>query len=153
MFDALRAPYAWGGSCRVRQAGLRISAVHRRFRNGLLAGIAALGMACGSSGGTTSPTPPVVGTTVTITSSGVSPKNLQISPGSQVTFVNNDSRNHEMTSDPHPEHTDCPAINQVGTIVPGQTKQTGNLNAVRTCGYHDHGDAQNTRWQGQITIQ
>jgi plastocyanin len=98
--------------------GLRRPAVHRRFRNGLLTGIAALGTACGSSGGTTTPTPPVVGTTVTITSNGVSPKNLQVSPGSQVTFVNNDSRNHEMTSDPHPEHTDCPAINQVGTDRP-----------------------------------
>ena len=39
---------------------------------------------------------------------GVSPKNLVVGPGTQVTFVNNDSRNHEMTSDPHPEHTECP---------------------------------------------
>jgi len=108
--------------------------------------------ACGCSGGT-SPSPPVAGSTITITSSGVSPKNLQISPGSQVTFVNNDRINHEMNSDPHPDHTDCPAINQVGVIVPGQSKQTGNLNVVRVCGYHDHSDAQNTRWQGQITIQ
>ena len=110
--------------------------------------------ACGSDGGTTtSPSPPVAGTTVTITASGVSPKNLQVTPGTQVTFINNDARNHEMTSDPHPEHTDCPELNQVGVIVPGQSKQTGNLNNRRTCGYHDHNDAQNTRWQGQITIQ
>ena len=106
-----------------------------------------------SSGGTTTPSPPVVGTTITITSSGVSPKNLQVSPGAQVTFVNNDSRNHEMTSDPHPEHTDCPAINQVGLLVTGQTKQTGNLTTVRSCKYHDHADALNANWQGTITIQ
>ena len=116
-------------------------------------GVLALGTpACGDSGGT-SPSPPVAGTTITITSSGVSPKNLLIPPGSQVTFVNSDRINHEMNSDPHPDHTDCPAINQVGVIVPGQSKQTGNLNVVRTCGYHDHSDAQNVRWQGQITIQ
>lgn len=120
----------------------------------LAVGFLSFAIACGGgSGTTTTPSPPEVGTTVTITSSGVSPKNLQISPGSQVTFINNDSRNHEMRSDPHPEHDDCPAINQVGVIVPGQTKQTGNLNLVRSCGYHDHSDALNTRWQGQITIQ
>jgi plastocyanin len=108
--------------------------------------------ACGGGSGT-SPSPPVAGTTITITSSGVSPKNLQVSPGSQVTFVNSDRINHDMNSDPHPEHTDCPAINQVGVIVPGQTKQTGNLNMVMTCGDHDHGDAQNANLQGKITIQ
>ena len=36
-------------------------------------------------------------------------------------FVNNDSRSHEMFSDPHPEHTDCPEINQVGFLSPGQS--------------------------------
>src|SRR6476646_9413427 len=113
-----------------------------------------LGSACGgSSTPAPTPSPPTVGTTVTIASSGVTPKNLQIRPGTQVTFINNDTRNHDMESDPHPEHTDCPPINQVGVIVPGQSKQTGNLNVVRTCGYHDHDDAQNTRWQGVITIQ
>ena len=111
-------------------------------------------LACSSdSGGGTTPSPPVAGSTITIETSGVTPKNLQVAPGAQVTFVNNDSLNHEMTSDPHPEHTDCPAINQVGVIVPGQTKQTGNLNTARTCGYHDHSDAQNPAWQGRITVQ
>jgi hypothetical protein len=32
-------------------------------------------------------------------------------------------------SDPHPEHTECPAINTVD-LVPAQ-QQTGNLNVVR----------------------
>ena len=120
----------------------------------LLFPIVVFAISCGGDGGTTtSPSPPVAGTTITIAASGASPKNLQIRAGTQVIFVNNDGRNHEMTSDPHPEHIDCPEINQVGVIVPGQSKQTGNLNLVRVCGYHDHSDAQNTRWQGQITIQ
>jgi plastocyanin len=108
--------------------------------------------ACGSDVGTP-PTPPVAGSTIAITSSGVSPKNLLVSPGTQVTFTNSDSRNHEMTSDPHPEHTDCPAINTVDLVVPGQSKQTSNLNAVRTCGYHDHQNPENTALRGTITIQ
>ena len=117
------------------------------------AGIAVLAAACGSSDSGMAPSPPVSGTTITITSSGVSPKNLLVSPGTQVTFMNNDSRNHEMTSDPHPEHTDCPAINTVDLLVPGQSKQTGNLNAVRTCGYHDHQNSENASLRGTLTIQ
>ena len=83
----------------------------------------------------------------------MSPKSLTISPGTQVTFVNNDRINHEMASNPHPEHTDCPEINQVGFLVPGQSRQTGNLNTTRTCRYHDHGDSLNSAWQGTITIR
>jgi plastocyanin len=112
-----------------------------------------LATACGSGNSGVPPSPPVAGSTITITSSGVSPKNLIVSPGTQVTFVNSDARNHEMNSDPHPDHVDCTAINTVGLIVPGQSKQTGNLNTVRTCGYHDHVLFSNTSLQGTITIQ
>ncbi len=86
----------------------------------------------------TTPETPTVTTTITITATGVSPKDIQVSPGARVTFVNNDTRAHNMTSNPHPEHTDCPEINQVGLLTPGQSRQTGNLNTVRTCGFHDH---------------
>ena len=72
--------------------------------------------------------------------------------GTQVAFVNNDSQNHEMDSDPHPQHDQCPEINLVGFITPGQTKQTGALNTVRTCGYHDHGNPDARSLQGNIVI-
>jgi plastocyanin len=118
------------------------------------AGAIALVTACGGgmppSGGGGTPPP---NTTITITSSGVSPKSLVVSPGTQVTFVNNSLVNHEMNSDPHPEHTDCPQINDVGFITPGQSKQTGNLNTVRICGYHDHNRFADRSLQGTITIQ
>jgi plastocyanin len=91
--------------------------------------------------------------TITISSSGVSPKQLTVSPGTRVLFTNNDSRAREMTSDPHPEHTDCVEINNIGNIVPGQTKETGNLNTVKTCGYHDHGNPDDARFKGQIIIK
>jgi plastocyanin len=115
--------------------------------------MALLATACGSDTSGTPPSPPVAGSTITITSSGVSPKSLVVSPGTQVTFTNNDFRNHEMASDPHPEHTDCPAINTVDLVVPGQSKQTSNLNVVRTCGYHDHMNPDNASLRGTITIQ
>jgi len=102
-----------------------------------------------SSGGPPSPNP---GITVTITSSGVNPKQLQVPQGTRVLFTNNDTRDRQMYSDPHPEHTDCPEINNVGLLSPGQTKETGNLNTVRTCGYHDHGNPDDARFKGSIII-
>jgi len=115
--------------------------------------MASLAAACGGNDNGMPPSPTPAGSTITITSSGVSPKNLVVSPGTQVTFMNNDSRNHEMTSDPHPEHTECPAINTVDLVVPGMGKQTSNLNVVRTCGYHDHLNPENAMLRGTITIQ
>ena len=106
-----------------------------------------------SSGGGTPTSPSPSGTTITITSSGVSPRTLTVAVGSRVTFVNNDSRAHDMSSNPHPDHTYCPAINDVGFLQPGQSRQTGNLNAPRTCGYHDHNRDTDTSLQGTITIQ
>ena len=91
--------------------------------------------------------------TITISSSGVSPKQLTVSPGTRVLFTNSDSRTREMNSDPHPEHTDCIEINNIGFISPGQTKETGNLNTVKTCGYHDHGNPDDARFKGQIVIK
>ena len=112
----------------------------------------------GGGGGTpTSPTPPttppVATTTITITAAGVSPQRITVSPGTRVTFINNDTRSHEMNSNPHPTHGDCPPIDDVGFIAPGQSKQTGNLNATRTCGYHDHNQPDVGSLQGQIVVQ
>lgn len=108
---------------------------------------------CGSSTPTQPDTPPVVTTTITLTSSGASPRNIQVDAGSRVRFVNSDSRPHDVTSLPHPEHTDCPEINQVGVLAPGQTRETGNLVSVRTCGYHDHDLPNNASLTGQIIVR
>ena len=126
----------------------------------LAAGAIALGPACGGGydpapsqstggggGGSTT------GTTITITSSGVSPKTLTVARGTQVTFTNNDAVPHDMASNPHPEHTDCPEIEQVRFLSPGQSKMTGNLNTAMTCGYHDHQRNTVVSLQGTIIIQ
>jgi plastocyanin len=113
----------------------------------------ALGCGGGSSSPTPTPTPGPTGTTITITNNTVSPSTLTISRGQQVTFVNNDSRAHEMNSDPHPEHTDCPELNQVGHLEPGQQRTSGNLNTARRCGFHDHLNDTIASMKGSITIQ
>ncbi len=102
----------------------------------------------GSTGGGTTTT------TITIGADGrVSPASVTVSPGSRVTFVNNHNRPHDMSSDPHPSHEDCPEINQVGFLQAGQTRTTGNLNTVRRCGFHDHNEPSNAGLIGSITIR
>jgi plastocyanin len=125
------------------------------------AAVAALTIAaCGGGDGGSTPTSPTTpttpttgGTTITITASGASPRSLTVSPGTRVTFVNNDTRPHEMNSDPHPTHGDCPEIDQVGFLAVGQSKQTGNLTTVRTCGFHDHNQPSEANLQGTIRVQ
>jgi hypothetical protein len=99
------------------------------------------------------PAPAAGGTTITITAAGVSPTVLTVAPGTRVTFVNNDTIAHDMASDPHPDHTDCVELNQVGFLTPGQSRQSGNLNVVRTCGFHDHNQPSNGALTGRIVIQ
>jgi plastocyanin len=111
---------------------------------------------CGCGGGN-SPSSPSTGgeTTITITSSGVNPAQVNISQGARVLFVNNDTKSHNMASDPHPEHTDCPPMNDVGLLQPGQSRETWNMTTIRTCGFHDHDDPPpgGNRWTGKIVIQ
>ena len=119
---------------------------------------AAIGLSCGDS-----PTGPSGGgggggggnttQTITITSSGANPRTLTVSPGTRVLFVNSDSAIHEMTSDPHPSHEDCPDLNQVGHLNPGQQRETGNLVATGTCGFHDHVNPGTAVLKGTITIR
>jgi hypothetical protein len=122
-----------------------------------IAGAAALLLFVSGCGGGSSPSSPSSPSdpTITITSSGVNPTVITISQGTRVLFVNNDTKSHLMASDPHPEHTDCPEINNVGLLQPGQSRETGNLNTVRTCGYHDHDDPPpgGNMWTGWIVIQ
>lgn len=73
--------------------------------------------------------------------------------GGRVTFQNSDVRAHGMSSDPVQTHTDCPAINDVGTLAPGQSRSTGPLNVARTCGFHDHNNENDPAYKGRIIIQ
>ena len=115
--------------------------------------------ACGGSGGGPGdPNPPTAtpapapAFTVTITAAGASPRELRVPLGARVTFVNQDSRTHQMMSAPHPLHTDCPEINAVGTIDSGQTKATEILNVQKSCGFHDNMRDGDTTLRGQILV-
>ena len=125
-----------------------------------LAGGMALAAACGSSSTATSPTPTTSSctpssspNTFVIQNNQVCPQTMTVARGSQVTILNSDTQRHEMDSDPHPEHTDCPELNQIDFLNPGQSRLSGNLNTARKCGFHDHNNPSNAALKGTITIQ
>ena len=66
---------------------------------------------------------------------------------------NNGSRLFDMSSDPHPEHTDCPEMAAVGFLSPGQSRTSSNFNTARSCGFHDHNEPDTAGLKGRIIIQ
>ena len=142
---------------------LDMKAVKGRVRAAVLGCVAVTCAACGGSAPQAavvqSPTAPSssgyrwpLSATVTLTAEGPQPATVIINVGGRVTFVNSDTRPHDMSSDPHPTHEDCPPMQQVGFLTAGQSRTSGNFNTVRTCGFHDHNLPSNTGLQGQIVI-
>jgi len=96
---------------------------------------------CGAGGGTAGAPAPSDSTpsqiTISVTSSGFKPKDAVVAVGGRAQFENIDDRLHSVASNPLISHADCPPINEVGTLVPGQSKMTGVFTEAKTCGYHD----------------
>lgn len=112
--------------------------------------------ACGSGGGpsaTPSPSPSPSGPPVmTLTPGGVSPQVLHAFDSREtITFVNGDTRVHDLRSDPHPAHNECPALS-VGPIAPGESRQIAgpDLPPFSLCYYHDEADPVDPRFRGLI---
>ncbi len=120
---------------------------------GWLVGLAACGGGDGSTPTSPGSNPGPSGATITIAEGRVTPASVTINVGQSVTFVNNNGRGHNVTSDPHPNHTDCPAINAVGNMTNGQTRLTNALTTARTCGFHNHDDPDNANFRGSIIIR
>lgn len=118
-------------------------------------------MACGGDGGNGGPmgpgpgggSPGPSGATITIANGRVTPSEVSISVGQSVTFVNNDGQPRNVSSDPHPVHTDCPQINAVATLSNNQSRATNAFPSARSCGFHNHDDPDNANFRGRINIQ
>lgn len=110
------------------------------------AGALASLVACGggsSYGGSNNPSPITgspgpVGATINIANGVVNPSTVTVTVGQSVRFTNNDSTGRQIASNAHPAHTDCPQINALGVIGPGETKETNAFSAARTCSFHEH---------------
>ena len=147
-----------------------------RYRTSIFSLLLMLAAACGGGNGGTSnapttptpasttttttpptpapPAPPPLTATITIMSNNTfTPSEVTIGVGGRVTFINQNNRAHDITSDPLHLHTDCPPLIDVGFIQPGQTKQTGPLTVARTCGFHDHMQESNADLHGRIIVE
>lgn len=116
--------------------------------------------ACGDNGSPSGPsdggggggTPPVETTTITITGNGVTPNSIVVNAGARINFINNDSRAHQPSSNPHPAHTDCPELN-IGVLEAGQSRESGPAVGGRTCGFHDHLNDSNAALRGTVQVR
>ena len=100
--------------------------------------------------------------TVTITAAGVNPPAVRppICRSSHcvvyVRFVNEDAETHEIRSDPHPEHSQCRALNDVGRLGPGESREVSMFlcqRPERWAGYHDETRPEDARFQGRVEEQ
>lgn len=89
------------------------------------------------------------GNTVKVTTNGFLPQSLTIKAGDTVTWMNADSENHTVNSDPHPTHTLFPILNKVGLMKAGESKSL-QFTQAGTYKYHDH---LNSSLTGTITVQ
>jgi hypothetical protein len=119
----------------------------------LVAALSCGGSSSPSTGPTGTCTPSANPNTLVLMNNAVCPQTLTVTRGSILTITNQDSRTHEMASDPHPEHTDCPELNSIGFLSAGQSRTSGNLNTARSCGIHDHNNSSSAALKATITIQ
>lgn len=97
--------------------------------------------------------PPLTATIVIGSNNAFIPLEVTVAVGGRVSFENRNSRAFDIMSDPPLIHTDCPPVQEVGFIQPGQTKQTGVLNVSGVCGFHDHFNEHNPDLRGRIIVQ
>jgi hypothetical protein len=110
---------------------------------------------CGGSGygPATAPDPARSEPIVNVTARGFEPPSVVVAVGGRVRFQNFDDRSHSIASNPVDTHSDCPGINEVGLLVPGQVKATAPFREPSTCGYHDELSEATQLLTGTISIR
>jgi plastocyanin len=113
---------------------------------------------CGGAGvvapTTSNPTPSVpTEITINVTATGFKPMDGMVAVGGRVIFDNVDDRLHAVASNPITTHADCPPINEVGVLVPGQSKPTGVLTEARICEFHDTFSEGSKLLVGRFTVR
>lgn len=77
-----------------------------------------------------------------------SPKQLTITAGTTVNFINSDTKDHWPASNPHPLHTDYPGFDPKSAVKPGSS-WSFVFNNSGTWAFHDH---LNTQLKGVIIV-
>lgn len=96
----------------------------------------------------TTPDPPYY---ATITASGVSPNVVHVWRGRAVIFRNEDTRPHSFYADPHPAHTECSGMLNLGTLKAGERREVQNL-PINACFFHSEEDPTRQSFQGVVVV-
>jgi hypothetical protein len=110
------------------------------------------------------PPQPLERATITITSTGLrldaasaalyDINKLRVFLGARLMFVNDDNDPHDILSGPFGLHNDCPELNTVGYLVPGQSRASDPLTHLdKACGFHDHNREGNPAFGGIVTAE
>lgn len=85
---------------------------------------------------------------ISIESNRFIPTSTTVSVGDSITFTNNDTTAHQISSDPHPTHTIYPPLN----LELLNTGESGNVAFTKKgiFGYHDH---LNPSIKGQVVVE
>ena len=113
----------------------------------IVAGLAGCGSDTSSGGGGSGACSLGTSATVTIASTGVSPKAVCVVPGSVVTFTNTDAVAHTLAPD---AATGC-ALLAVGPIAAGASTPV-TFPAALFCAYHDAANPSATAFQGSVSV-
>jgi plastocyanin len=89
---------------------------------------------------------------VSITAGGFNPQVLHVNYPVTVTFTNNDTVAHALESAPELNWDNCPEMNTVGTLKPGQSEAVAFSEKDAVCTYHDVAQQSKTIFQGYIAI-
>ena len=101
----------------------------------------------------TAPAPPAGPPTVTISATGFSPLEITVPVAGRVTFVNSDRIGHDIAGGFEHNSRDCPEVEVVGFLVPGQSRETATFDQAVTCRFHDHANVGNPAYQGRIVVR
>jgi hypothetical protein len=89
---------------------------------------------------------------VKISGSGVDPQVLHLNSPITVKFTNADKAAHRLEAAPELGYGDCPAMNQLGTLQPGQTGSVPLSGNAVICAYHDAAGPADVNFQGLIVL-
>lgn len=115
--------------------------------------LAVLLLTTSSCGSPSSPSSESAVATVTITASGLTPREVRIDNWNHIRFVNNDTVPHQIVSDPVDAHSECPPVNAVGYLPPGGSGETRTLIDTKACGFHDHLNKLDDSFRGRIVVE
>lgn len=99
------------------------------------------------------PAPPAGPPTVTISATGFSPLEITVPLAARVTFVNADRIGRDVVSGLDHITRDCPEVDAVGFLGPGESRETATFDQAKTCRFHEHANVGNPAYQGRIVIR